>query len=244
MRGLNWPESHQAALCQLPVTNARKQLYLVLCLWWMSIVAEVRKNERMLRHISQFPTASDPRDMIHFDPKTHKERIMRLSPFTKCLLYSCIAGMKLLISIGLLLAGTVWLTASQSIADLLLNSVALGFIILVDETIYNALYREAIQEPIHGMKLWLKSDKGDRAQKDVLMRELRESWMYYSGCLILVALYLNLGQSLPYIGVLPNFQYDALCPLYWETEMTRVCGAWPNKDCFPYGSPDAPAVDR
>merc|ERR1719217_1496117 len=86
------------------------------------------------------------------------EVIVRLVLSVRWGLYLFLILPKLIISVSLLLLGSMWLTATEDFADLILNAVALEFIILVDEVIFDAMFPVALKKHLEGVKLWVHLD--------------------------------------------------------------------------------------
>merc|ERR1719217_1419415 len=87
------------------------------------------------------------------------EVIVRLVLSVRWGLYLFLILPKLIISVSLLLLGSMWLTATDDYADLVLNAVALEFIILVDEVIFDAMFPVALKNHLaQQVKMWVHLD--------------------------------------------------------------------------------------
>merc|ERR1712217_629217 len=101
--------------------------------------------------------------------------------------------------------------------------------------IFGALMPDVIQKEIQNTKLIVP--KADRLKTTKDSRHLLQGIVFYIAIFVLVALYQIYGQSIPYIGVLPGYAYDAQCPAYWSQTTERPCLKYivQGEECFPYG---------
>merc|ERR1712186_254360 len=121
----------------------------------------------------------------------------------------------------------MWLAATDSYADLILNAVALEFVVNIDNMLYTSLLPPSVIEEIKNTKLWAerKSKTREERNKEKEQRALREhalSSACFFGALVFVFAYMTLGQSIPYIGIFPGWENDAQCPIYWGKITQRL----------------------
>jgi len=230
-----WLDDDRHALCNLPFTNGYPAVFIILSLWWMTILFEFRKTYKLLRNIIMVRPTRNLDHQLKHDDDGRARRILALVKPIRWALYVTICGGKLLISVQLAITGTVWLCASADYSELLLNSVALEFIILVDETIFNAMFPEVMKDNLRKAKLFICMDTSIAPERRRLTRELREGLAYYLFIVLFVWFYLGAGQDLPLIGVLPGYMNDASCPEYWRKMSMPVCGWEKRGNCFPFG---------
>jgi len=233
----SWGDENISELCMIAFSNP-PFMFVVLALWWTVMLNEVRKTERDWRNFFAIKSTFKAEEMIV--KKDGENLIVCLTPRTKYTLYLFLLAPKMVIAVVLMVVGTVWLTATDSFGDLILNAVALEFIICVDEIIFQGLLPESIKKNVGLTKLFCQSRKktGD-AYQDALHEEwnVTKGWIrstgYFVAILIGVYLYMDLGQKIPIIGVYPGFKHDADCPKYWGERSHAMC--LPGKECFPFG---------
>merc|ERR1711904_444910 len=107
-----------------------------------------------------------------------EERIVALTPGFRWALYLLLVLPKFLINLALLVVGSMWLAATDDFADLVLNAVALEFIILIDETIFDAMFPRTVKDHIVTVKLIVTRQKNSFFQHEIL-NGFRRSWVYY-----------------------------------------------------------------
>ncbi|CAE8616778.1 unnamed protein product, partial [Polarella glacialis] len=140
----SWPD--QDKICEVAFSNFFF-MYAILCLWWCTILKDVRVIERLFRTVKAIPHTLNPFEMIQLPDEDQGEsmvKVQMLTPLVRGLVYGVIILPKLGISILLLLIGTVWLSATDSYADLILNAVALEFVINIDELLFQAMMPSSI----------------------------------------------------------------------------------------------------
>merc|ERR1719507_2338189 len=126
-----------------------------------------------------------------------KERVMRLTAVVRCSLVTVLIVPKCLITVLLTLIGFVWLTATVSFADLILNAVALAFIIQIDEQIYNVLIPNSLKERMAQTVLWTSRTVQNTQDVAIEVRwGLLKAFFLIVCSLFLVALYIGPGQTL------------------------------------------------
>lgn len=214
-------------------------MYMILCLWWILMLTEVRKTERLFRKFRQLRYTNDPNLMVIRGKGTDEPNlIVGLTPFTRCFLYVVLLLPKFAIAILLWVVGSVWLVATDSFADLILNSVALEFIICIDEILFEGLLPESVKQDIDNTKMVVRAEmKTGDPVLDAIEHEKRVKagyhrstfWLFF--ILIGVYLYLTYGQDYPFIGVFPGYRGDAFCDKWWAEHTAEVCA--PGKECFP-----------
>jgi len=251
----DWDEADQ--LCNIAFSNFWF-MYAILCLWWILMLTEVRKTERMWRRFRQLRSTTCADSMIvklrPHDPEAGGEEdepaegeepagedlnlIVKLTNPTRATLYLALLLPKLTIAVVLTFVGTAWLTASTRFSDLILNSVALEFIICIDEILFEGLLPESIRQNIAGTKLVIpQAPKTGDHMKDAMAMEKKITWGYHRSAICTIGiiggvyLFMTYGQSIPILGVFPGFQNDAQCPIWWREHTEQICK--PGVECFP-----------
>merc|ERR1739845_13727 len=110
-------------------------------------------TQRLWRKISALPTTSSTSNIVlrvdHPEPDVdHLNYIVRLTTPVRYLLYFLLLLPKLFVNFCLCYVGWIWLTATDSVPDLILNCVALGFVVNIDELLFEGLVPETMQNNI------------------------------------------------------------------------------------------------
>jgi len=211
-------------------------MYFILCLWWCTMLKDVRMIERLYRAVKSLGHATKASEMIGEHEEGEPTKVMKVTTPVRWLLYLVIIVPKFLISCLLLIIGTVWLSATDSYADLILNAVALEFVIAIDELIFEGLLPSSIHERIEETVLCIV-DKAvtPQAQTDAIVSQYIRSVTYFVMTTIGVYIFMTYGQYIPRIGVLPGYANDIQCPGWIEQQIDWVCSAMPwRDDCFAF----------
>lgn len=135
-------------ICMIPLTMPSFTI-VILCIWAITCMGEVRKVLGLAGMVWRIPTVDTMADSLSFDGVDVDAGEARVEGLT-CLIRSLILGTLLLprflLTVLLMWLGCRWLLATLGFSDLLLNSIALEFILLLQEMIYVALV------PQHTMK--------------------------------------------------------------------------------------------
>merc|ERR1712032_225942 len=223
-RWRNYDEEDKTRLCHM-VFGSFWFIYAILFLWWAVMITEVRKNERMARVITNLGRALHPDEMfVNGGGKEGCDLIIRLTPLVRTSLYAILLLPKFLISFVLLVLGTMWLAATDKFEDLILNAVALEFVISIDELLFRAFIPVSMKQAMTQVRLW-KQVEGEpgKFEPSTILFGLLGSTIWYLVCFIGVPIFLTLGQAIPFIGVLPGFAYDVDCADFWESITQRMC---------------------
>lgn len=208
-------------------------MYAIVCLWWTVMLNEFRKNEQLMMNVSGIPHTSDPREMVSVGDDG-VVRFKSFTPLVRWTLYIVLVIPKICICAILSLIGTTWLVATDSYGDLILNAIALEFVIQVDELLFQAMLPSFICARIDNTKFWKAGKKNSAEEKKkVFVQGYRRSFIYLSSLLIFVYILLTYGQSLPIVGVFPGYGYDVQCDDFFVEVTRRVC-EW-GDDCFAKG---------
>lgn len=226
-----WPEGNKEELCGIAFASYWF-MFAILCLWCYSMLIELRKTERLQKDIKSVEDCQKLEDVI--DDSGEYPRIVKLTKGLDWLLFLVIIVPKLLIGFALLMIGMVWLMATDSFADLILNAVALEFVVSIDEVLFEAAMPLTIREKVMEIKFFVKkSPETEKQKRDKVIGGYWRSIMYFFGTWIFVALMMSYGQYIPYIGVFPKYAHDAECPTFQARISKRVCHQ--GEECFPFG---------
>lgn len=222
-------------LCQLGAAS-RFFYGVVLFVWVTAMLGEFRMSYYLLRNVSRMPTCAKASMMLV--RTSDNICIVALTTWTRLLLYGLVVGPKFLISSYLLSLGCQWLSASTSFESLVLNTVAMEFVLHIDELLYKAfvpaLYRRQVADINFFVKRPVKSDQ----------EEATKAWKSYFGSLA------YLVGALSMTGIYMGFLEDALprdigsiqdhCRDYLHHIQSQRCTGWgwslDVATCYPFGT--------
>ena len=128
--------------------------------------------------------------------------------------------------------GCVWLVATMSFADLILNALALEFIISIDENILAFFLPGKIASRLAGTKFAYPAETHTEEQKEHdLIVDYCRNIMYFVVCVMLTTAMVLYQQVLPYFP----FDVEAHCGAWFMNQFTPKCLPF-EKDCFPFGA--------
>jgi len=233
----SWDNDKHEELCNM-VISSFWFLYLILCLWWMTMLNEFRKTDRTFRKFHAMPSTTHWEHQIERD-EDGTQRVRRIVWEVRWFLYLVLIVPKLVVNLGLLILGTWWLSATESYGDLMLDALALVFVIEIDELIFQAMFPHFMAAQIEKVKLWRPFCRDPQEYQRVQWHQIVRSGIYWVLILGGVFVYLSFLQGLPFLGVLPGFRRDIECKAYWKEQKSLACNSWAvwhGAECFPYGT--------
>jgi len=145
------------SVCGITMWN-KPFYYAILSLFGLRMLHEFRNIERVVRQIWFMPSCKIGKEMVVFTDEVGTfggecylvalTRVMR--SFT--LIGVCLP--RLVIAVWLLLLGWRWLSATHSFEDMVLNSLALEFIIHIDELLYHSVLPRAVRNLVGRTKFF------------------------------------------------------------------------------------------
>eukprot|EP00811_Abedinium_folium_P033369 NODE_6338_length_1681_cov_5.433719.p1 GENE.NODE_6338_length_1681_cov_5.433719~~NODE_6338_length_1681_cov_5.433719.p1 ORF type:complete len:369 (+),score=61.81 NODE_6338_length_1681_cov_5.433719:139-1245(+) len=209
-------------------------MFAIQWLWVVTMVNENNKTEQLLADIRAVAITTDADRMIDSEEPDGKVRVKRLTPFVRFFLIAIVIIPKFVVGFSLLVVGMTWLTATDAFSDLILNAIALEFVVGIDNLLYEAMLPKCVVQAIQNTKIFIKAKKQTKRQKEteVLWHFIKSSgWVVFS--VATVYLFLGHGQYIPYAGVFPLYAHDTSCPIFIARMSKRLCTS--DKDCFPFG---------
>jgi len=144
---------------------------------------------------------------------------------------------KLLVGVALLYGGCRWFAATESWEELILNALALEFVISIDELMFEAFTPLRAKETVEKTRLVHVEEDHDANSKspaDKMFRDTLSRLLQLFVCLAWAFLYTTKLQQ-----VIPNFPHDIHepCVAYLEQKSAMLCTfADDPTECFPYGA--------
>jgi len=233
-----WGTEKQDEICSVAFVSF-DFMYAVLCIWWMQMLVEIRKTERTMRKFKNLAHCDVAEEMI---VKTEDEHlVVKLTTLVRALLWFFLLIPKFMIALALTFVGTMWLAATDSYSDLILNAVALQFVVKIDEMLFDGLLPESIKSDIGSTKLLIpkKLKSGNayveaRNEENQVVAGFKRSTLYAIFLMGIVYLFMTVGQDFEAIGLFPGSPPSDIassCPTWYEENAVRVCRF--GKDCFP-----------
>merc|ERR1712007_230832 len=138
-------------LCSMAMTKFNFSLAIVF-LWSGRMLGELRNIDRLHRDIYAIQGLgedSDISDMVKDvegdEGEATGSRVVALTTVARVSTYVLIIIPKVIIAMVLLALGCRWLASTESFADLILNALALEFVIGIDELMYESFVPEAMR---------------------------------------------------------------------------------------------------
>jgi len=137
---------------------------------------------------------------------------------------------KMIIASVLMLTGCIWLMAAENIGDLILNSLALAFVVKVDELLAAVFFPEHFLEQVQELAFVLPADANDKDEAST-----ERAWEFAMCALTLLATLGAVEVMILFQPVLPRYAYDVpgACMAYLA-EQVPWCRPF-QADCFPQG---------
>jgi len=128
-------------------------LFLVLQLWLLALLNEMRELVKLAEFCKVFPDAGEDGGLEVVksedgEPDTYK--ITGLEPAHRQAIIFVVV-MRVLLIVYLVIVGCVFLIMETGYMDLLMNAVALAFILEIDEILYGAIAREETAEELEAV---------------------------------------------------------------------------------------------
>mmetsp|Transcript_10072 Transcript_10072/g.23992 ORF Transcript_10072/g.23992 Transcript_10072/m.23992 type:complete len:393 (+) Transcript_10072:117-1295(+) len=239
---------NKAELCQIAMTN-KTFYYTVILLWTVSCLQEFRTGQRLVVNISCVPHAESGDQMFIEDDDSQKISVVAITRRVRWLLYLLVCAPKIGISFMLLRLGLRWLSATTSFEAMVMNAVAMTFVVQIDELLYHFALPAHYRKQVGETDIFIEEEAVSVAHA--------EWWAYYRSSLyvlaaaVIVVLYAEIIQD-----ILPSEVYEAanicheylnqhlapLCTRSWEESLTasvkvftQGVSAWSTASCYPYG---------
>jgi len=180
----------------------------VLALWTLTVVSNIKDILDLLYRLCWItPTVSTVKRMMKRNPEEKTTDVVGLTCPIKMALVVLMGIPRILMNILLLWRGSRYLAATFNFGDLLLNSIALEFILLLKDPLYEVIISKRNKMEVSNLRV-----KARRSLKQVSGTNYIESWGWLLLSLTYVVLYIGLQQALP------NYQWDVsnICKPYLE----------------------------
>lgn len=237
----NW-NGPRDELCDA-VINKRLFLGCILFLWIGRMLSEFKTCHRMYREIFNLPRA--PRGtpfkncVVHGRQFPQEVEIVAMNRGVLVAIACLVLVPKVSVCLLLATLGCQWLTATLSFSDLILNALALEFIIGIDESILECFLPKRVKGRLESTKLTyviLLEDTVEAEEKAVIDDYKRNILYFCVGVLLTTVYVVYLQQVLPF----KNWgDIDEHCGEWYYNQYRPKCSPF-ELGCFPYGEVDAP----
>ncbi|CAE7303680.1 unnamed protein product [Symbiodinium sp. KB8] len=194
--------------CNIPFSQMQI-LVPILFIWTLTIVADLRRcGDLFVRLILATPTITSMKDAV-VEGDGECEIIVGLTKEVKAMLLSTCMIPRWMIDVYLLWLGCRWLCATPNFGDLLLNSVALEFVVLLKDTLF----------------IGVVPDRNKRATQNTLIqpwqKQERANYRVFLSAFVLVLV--SFSWVFYYIyrfqAVLPDYKWDVheVCKSYIQS---------------------------
>eukprot|EP00928_Gymnodinium_smaydae_P039759 TRINITY_DN27089_c0_g1_i3.p1 TRINITY_DN27089_c0_g1~~TRINITY_DN27089_c0_g1_i3.p1 ORF type:complete len:463 (-),score=57.44 TRINITY_DN27089_c0_g1_i3:154-1542(-) len=174
-----------------------------------------------------------------------------LTPLTRAAVYCLVLVPRLGIILLLMLVGSIWLTATARFDSLILNALALEFIVEVDNLLFTLVFPISLHQQVEGLKVAMPvctaKKTGVLTLHHLIPRTSDEVHGYFRSMGYLLGVFAFVVIFRFYQPVLPGFKGDLseACTPYiasWTTpkyglqQLSRIWECVVGRDnCFPYG---------
>jgi len=185
------------SICRLPLSQP-VFLITILYVWTLTCLAEMRQAlSWMYRMLFAIPTVKTMSLALHQDDEDNWT-IEGLPIMLKLFVVFVNSLPRLLMSLYLMWLGSRWLTATTGFSNLVLNAVALEFILLLGQVLYNSTVPFRLQKEVE--KVLVRSSRG---REDASIAAYFGMFMVGIISLAWVLLYVVFFQQ-----VLPDYRWD------------------------------------
>jgi hypothetical protein len=226
-------------LCNMAVSKI-SFTFAIIFLWSGRMIGEVRTVERLHRDVHSIGTlpptkkGSEMVEEVRTDAGDDEYHIVHLATCPRVLIYVLVIIPKFLIACILMIIGCRWLAATESFADLILNALALEFVIDIDEFMYEKFAPEVMRERVDKFSMAhvrpaTKADGEDTGDTKAYLRSL--------GYLLAAGVW-SIAYMKKFQQVLPGFDGDVRdhCGGWFIDHYKPICPAFSDPTaCFPFG---------
>lgn len=245
-------EKDRAVLCSFAISDAT---FLGGCLivWVARCADEFRQIYQRVFPFFKLPPLPDglaPRHMRYRVAKADQDEesvkdqfagqeiiVVCMQTSTKLWLVCLVAIPRFFIASGLCVMGSLFLASSLAPADLILNSLAMGFVFDIDSLLFSALLPRAVEENVTSHYICPPLENNLQGKSAEEIKEARVKKTYSAAAFVGISV---LGFVISMVcrngwqPIIPGYEHDVQdkC-LSWNDERQRIpCKFW-DDDCFP-----------
>lgn len=227
-------------VCQLALA---KEFFLCanIFLWTTKCISEFRLIERRWKAVARLPRLPEALDYTCMVRKEcdeagenwneYRVAIICLTRPIRFLLYGLVLIPRILITLYLLFLGCMYLTATESFTDLILNSLVMAFVYDIDEMVLECFLPLRLAKHLLNNVMIMtpgsKSRKGTTDQFKSIEITYGKSMVTLLVSIVFLVVFIN------FQPVLPGYKWDvgARCEEFMSTSRTIPCAPW-ELNCF------------
>jgi len=199
------PKDFKDEACAIPFSQPGF-FAAVLIIWTLTVMNNLKRVTELLYHFCWLtPTVSSVREMLKQDEEDKTTIVKGLTCSIKFALFTCIGIPRILMNTVLLWNGSRYLAATFSFADLLLNAIALEFILLLKDLLWTVVISDRNKREVANMRYFSREHLGRVSGMNYI-----ETWFWLLLSILYVALYFYFQQTLPQY----NWDVRAVCHDY------------------------------
>merc|ERR1719311_236936 len=116
----------------------------------MHELKSIIRQIKAIQGLPRLPTGIHAHDMVNEGDE--EDKLVALNCMTRFFIWMLMLLPKLIIIAALFMEGCIWLAATESFADLILNSLALTFVLDIDSVIFTCFLPERMAKNLARMK--------------------------------------------------------------------------------------------
>eukprot|EP00747_Dinoflagellata_sp_TGD_P170237 gnl/TRDRNA2_/TRDRNA2_201299_c0_seq1.p1 gnl/TRDRNA2_/TRDRNA2_201299_c0~~gnl/TRDRNA2_/TRDRNA2_201299_c0_seq1.p1 ORF type:complete len:447 (+),score=66.14 gnl/TRDRNA2_/TRDRNA2_201299_c0_seq1:30-1370(+) len=225
----------------------------IIGIWCFRMLAEMREIDTIRKHINTLPALPDGAhvsDMVVTEWKedvgqnTHE--IICIDRGSKFTMYIIIVVPRVFIGLFLLYYGCRFLLSTVHFHNIVLNVLALEFVVCVDELFFTSLFPESLAENVTNTKIAVARIHDKQQARKNEKSDVTKSLLTILLVVLMVAFYMLCGQQ-----VIPGFEQDTIghCADYLnriDEPPCQVFTLWPftSNECFPYPTYEEMEADQ
>jgi len=230
-------------LCEAVIGN-QHFLCVLLFFWSARMLVEFKEVTQLMRDLNGLPPLGKDKkvsDMVRETVSDNEEigaerrQMNHIVALNGPARFACFFGVilpRICIALFLWYMGYQWLAATTHFKDLVLNALALEFVVKIDEIFYEAFFPKKFRSIIDNTTVdSTKSEKTHELEERQMLKEFGVNMCLFLFCVAAVQLYYFCIQT-----VLPGYKFDIhdLCQHYWKKSGVLRCRAF-ESGCFPFG---------
>lgn len=198
------------------------------------MMGEFRSSLRFFRNLFKIETASDFNDML--ETSQDCEHVTCVTPSIRMMILFVIVIPRMCIALILCLLGCIWLASTEKLSDVVVDAVALAFIVQIDDCLFGALLRDIADKALADFKVNITQSPSQRHFAQEFWLAATIAVVFFVAALSLPLFYMSVGQELPWINIFPGYQRQEVlqvCLPYLREHHARACIL--GDLCFHYG---------
>uniref|UniRef100_A0A7S1LBA6 Uncharacterized protein n=1 Tax=Alexandrium catenella TaxID=2925 RepID=A0A7S1LBA6_ALECA len=209
----DWDVLKKRRLCALPFSQPVFSL-MILFIWTMAFVIEVKHTVLFAIWWQQLPKSEGADVTLEMHEESGTVLVSAASSRTKASIFGLILIPKMIIAVILWWLGARWLCATTNLQDLVLNAVALAFIIELDEMTFQAIVPHRAIRTLSTFRLSVPPANGNSSRKVY-------KWIAQMVGKFAVMILVPLAYMLFFQQVLPGYRFDVHepCAGFLEEQM-------------------------